>query len=250
MAYRNDPDLEFLGQCTSKDLDDLVYCLTHDKDGEPRRTEELTKTSLYKQHHPDHHQYWELIAAEVQCFGANSLVTVLRGGKGIPYKEVLTDVCDKMKVNYNKDSDVATIEKNLLMKILKDSVEKMSAEEVRNLADSVGIKNFNNITPEALIGGFQVIFQIGGFKSYQLMLIIVNSVMKAIIGRGLALAGNVALVRIATIMAGPVGLIITGLLTAIDLAGAAYRVTIPAVIQIAFLRQKLQYDNLADQIQF
>lgn len=250
MAYRYDPDLEFLGQCASKDLDDLVYCLTRDKDGAVRRTEELTKTSLYKRHHPDHYQYWELIAAEVQCFGANSLVTVFRGGKGVPYKEVLTDVCDKMKVNYNNDSDVATIEKNLLMKILKNSVEKMSAEDVRKLAESIGIKNFNNIGPEALIAAFQGIFQAGGFKSYQLMLIIVNAVMKAMIGRGLALAGNVALVRVAAIMAGPIGWVITGLLTAIDLAGAAYRVTIPAVIQIAFLRQKLQYGNLAEEIQF
>jgi len=33
MAYRYDPDLEFLSKCTDEDLNDLVYCLTHDKDG-------------------------------------------------------------------------------------------------------------------------------------------------------------------------------------------------------------------------
>ena len=250
MAYRHDSDLEFLKQCASKDLDDLVYCITRGKNGDLRLTQELTISTLYEQHHPDHHQYWELIAAEIQCFGANSFATMFRGGKGILYKEVLTDVCDKMKVNYNKNSDVTTIEQNLLMKILKDSVKKMSAEEVRELAESIGIKNFNTITPEALIGGFQAIFKMGGFKSYQLTLIIVNAVMKAMIGRGLTLAGNAALTRVAAIMTGPIGWIITGLLTAIDLAGAAYRVTIPAVIQIAFLRQKLKYADLADEIQF
>ena len=36
MAYREDKDLEFLSGIDSKDLDDLVYCLTHDKDGKSR----------------------------------------------------------------------------------------------------------------------------------------------------------------------------------------------------------------------
>jgi len=34
MAYRYDPDLEFLGEMTSKDLTDLVDALTKDKNGE------------------------------------------------------------------------------------------------------------------------------------------------------------------------------------------------------------------------
>ena len=250
MAYRYDTDLEFLSKCKSEDLNELVFCLTHDKDGGPRLTEELTTNALYKRHHPDHHQYWELIAAEVQCFGANSFATIFRGGKGVPYKEVLTDVCDKMKVNYNKESSVETIEQHLLMKILKDSLEKMSASEIRELAESLGVKNTNSITAEALISSFQAIFRMGGFKSYQLTLVVVNAVMKALVGRGLALAGNAALTRVAAVMTGPIGWVITGLWTAIDLAGAAYRVTIPAVIQIAFLRQKLKYADLADEIQF
>ena len=32
MSYRYDEDLEFLKQIDSKDLDDLVYVLTHDKE--------------------------------------------------------------------------------------------------------------------------------------------------------------------------------------------------------------------------
>jgi len=66
MAYRHDADLEFLGQMKSEDLGDLVYCLTHDKDGSVRLTEELTTASAYKANYPDHHAYWELIAAEIQ----------------------------------------------------------------------------------------------------------------------------------------------------------------------------------------
>ena len=250
MAYRDDADLEFLGQMKSEELDGLVYCLTHDPEGSTRLTEELTTNDLYKIHHPDHQKYWELIAAEIQCFGANTFATVLRGGKGVEYKEVLMDVCDKMKVNYNKDAGVQTIEGNLLMKILTDALEKMSPEELKELAESTGIKNTNGITAQTLVGIFQAVFRAGGFKSYQLTLIVVNAVLKALIGRGLTIAGNAALTRAMAILTGPIGWVITGLWTAIDIAGAAYRVTIPAVIQVAALRQKHLYEKQASEVSF
>ena len=250
MAYRYDSDLQFLGSMKSEDLNDLVYCLTHDKDGDARLTEELTMSSEYKAHNPDHHQYWELIAAEIQCFGANTFATIFRGGKGVEYKEVLMDVCDKMKVNYNKDSSTEKIEGNLLMKILSDSLEKMSPEDLKNLAEATGIKNTNNINPEMMASVFQAVFRAGGFKSYQLTLIIVNAVLKALIGRGFSLAANATLTRTMAILTGPIGWVITGLWTAIDIAGAAYRVTIPAVIQVAALRQQHLYGRLAEEVNF
>lgn len=243
MAYRYDSDLEFLGQMSSDDLNDLVYCLTHDRDDSVRYTEELTGSVLYKRHYPDHIKYWEEIAAEIQCFGGNTLATILRGGKGILYKEVLMDVCDKMKVNYSKDSSVERIEGNLLAKILEDALEKMSPEELRELAQAAGMQNTSVLKAESMVAAFQAIFRAGGFRSYQLTLIVVNAVLKALIGRGLALAGNVALTRTMSILMGPIGWVVTGVWTAIDVAGPAYRVTIPAVIQIAALRQKSLYDR-------
>lgn len=250
MAYREDSDLAFLGELESKDLDDLVYCLTHDKDGSVRLTEELTMSELYKRYYPDHHKYWELIAAELQCFGANSFATMLRGGKGVLYKEILTDVCDKLKVNYNKNADVEVIEQNMLMKILKDAIDKMSPDEIRQLAESMGVTDLKSITKDALIGGFQAIFRAGGFKSYQLTVIIVNAILKALIGRGLSIGGNVVLTRTMAILTGPIGWVITGLWTAVDIAGPAYRVTIPAVIQVAALRQKYLYGKLGEEMSF
>ena len=191
-----------------------------------------------------------MIAAEIQCFGANTFATLLRGGEGVLYKEVLTDVCDKLKVNYNNNSSVEKIETHLLMKILEDSIEKLSPSEVQDLARNLGLENFSGITPEALVGIFQAVFRAGGFKSYQLTLIIVNYIMKAILGRGLSLAGNAALTRTMSVLAGPIGWTITGLWTAIDIAGPAYRVTIPAVIHVAVLRQKYLYDEKARDVSF
>ena len=91
--YRDDDDLEFLGKVKSEDLNDLVHLLIYDKDGIERLTEELSYRDSYKRYSPDHHQYWEDIAGELQCYGANTLVTIFRGGKGVLYKEILCDVC-------------------------------------------------------------------------------------------------------------------------------------------------------------
>lgn len=239
MAYRHDLDLEFLDSLSSEELNDLVYLLTHDKDGERRLTESLTQEDNYKKHYPDHKQYWKEIAAEIQCFGGNTFANMFRGG-GVPYKEVLCDVCDKMKVNYNKDSSTKKIEQNLLMKILEDALEKMSAEEIAKLGKELGLENTSKLTSQGLTAIFLAVFRAGGFKSYQLTVIIVNAVLTAIFNRGLTLGGNVLLTRTASILTGPIGWIITGLWTMVDIAGPAYRVTIPAVIQIAYLRTLME----------
>lgn len=249
MAYRSDPDLNFLSKCTDNDLNDLVKVLIYDKDGETRFTEELTSSENYKAYHPKHSMYWQDIAAEVQTFGGNSFVNMFRGG-GVLYKEVLCDVCDKIKINYNEKSKTERIEQQLLGKILEDALEKMSPSDLKNLADRLGLDNTQGITSQVLTGSFLAIFRLGGFKSYQLTLIVVNAVLKALIGRGLSFAGNVALTRIAGYLTGPIGWVITGLWTAADIAGPAYRVTIPAVVIIAALRQKVLYEDTADKIIF
>lgn len=250
MAYRADADLDFLKDLSSKDLNDLVYCLTHDKDGTVRLTEELTMSEDYKRHHPDHHKYWQQIAAEIQCFGANTIATMLRGGKGVQYKEVLMDVCDKMKVNYSKEASTLVIEGNLLMKILTDALERMTPEQLKELSETVGLKNTASVTAQSTAAVFQAVFRAGGFKSYQLTLIIVNAVLKAVIGRGLSFAGNAMLTRTMAILSGPIGWAITSLWTVYDVAGAAYRVTIPAVIQVAVLRQKHLYGSQVEEVSF
>ncbi|MAO59904.1 MAG: hypothetical protein CL549_04165 [Alcanivorax sp.] len=238
MAYREDQDLKFLGEMPSRDLDELVECLTKDKDGDRRWTEELTKSDLYKSHYPDHSKYWQLIAAELQCFGANSLSTALRRGKGVCYREVLTDVSGKIGVKNDKKMSVLEIENNLLEKILIDAVEKMSDSERAEFSKVIGVANLTSFAPASLAAAIQLAFKAGGFKSFQLTLIIANAVTRSLLGHGLTLAGNAALMRAASLLTGPVGWALTGAWTAVDLAGPAYRVTVPAVIQVAVIRKK------------
>ncbi|EPY4669285.1 DUF3944 domain-containing protein [Klebsiella pneumoniae] len=249
MAYRDDADLEFLSQCTDEDLNDLVQCLIYDKDGKTRWTEELSTSEAYKKYKPQHSKYWKEIAAEIQCFGGNTFATLARGGKGVLYKEVLCDVCDKLKVNYNKKSSVDVIESNLLMTIMTKALESMSQDEIKELGEGLGVKNVAGLTAKTLTAAFQAIFRAGGFKSYQLTAIIVNQVLKVLIGRGLSFAATGTLMRTLSILTGPVGWGITGIWTVVDIGSTAYRVTIPSVLQVAYLRSKIA-NGISDEITF
>lgn len=236
-VYRPDADLEFLQNCDNEDLDILVTYLTKGRDGETRLAEELTGKEVYKQHQPNHKMYWQDIAAEIQTFGGNTFANLARGDQGIPYKDVLIDVCKRMKVNFNAESRVDLIEMNLLMKILTDSLDKMTPEQLKEVVEATGLKT-TNFTPQAVTAALQVAARMSGFEVYKLVLIVANAVARAIIGRGLSLAANAALARFIGVFAGPIGWIITGLWTLVDLAGPAYRVTIPSVIQVAYMRAK------------
>lgn len=235
--YRHDPDLDFLGRLKSEDLNDLLDTLTRGKDGSLRLTEEVTTDSVYMLHSPDHARYWSLIAAELQCYGGNAFATLVRGGKGVLYKEVLIDVCKQLKVNFNKHSDAALIERNMLDKLLEQTLDAMTEDEKRELARNFGARNWKVLSGQALTGTIQMLFRKGGFKSYQLTLIMVNAVTKALLGHGLSLAGNRILAKSLRLMTGPAALAFTVAWSAVDLAGPAYRVTMPAVLQVALLRQ-------------
>jgi uncharacterized protein YaaW (UPF0174 family) len=219
----------------SEDLNVLVELLVG-RVSDKRISEGLTSSKSYKNHHPDHHQYWDLIAAEIQLYGGNSILNTLRG-HGVLYREILCDVCDKVKVNYNKTASIETIEMNLLLKILTDSLEKMSPEDLNNIVNDLNLKTAS-VTPQAITAALNIALKTGGFLSYQIAVIVANAVAKAILGHGLSFVTNATLTRTISIFLGPIGWVLTGAWALVDIAGPAYRVTIPSIVQIAFLRLK------------
>ena len=242
MAYRDDTDLSFLDNCSSDDLDILVNILTKDKDGVPRLTEKLSKEDRCILNKPDHHQYWDLIAAEIQHFGANTFVTMIRGGEGVLYREILINACDKMKVNYSVHATVETIEMNLLMKVFTDSMVKMTPKELEALVQEFDIKT-TDFTKQAIIAAVLASIRYSGFSAYKMSAIVANAVAKSVIGRGLSFATGYTLTRSMAALTGPIGWVITTLWTVLDISGPAYRITIPCIVQVAFLRAKLKHQE-------
>jgi len=110
MPYRYDEDLEFLRKVPSRELDTLVKCLVYDEDGTKRISEMLSNGTLYEQYYPDHQKYIDDILSEIQQYGGNTAMNLLRLGRGVKYKEILCDVLDKLKIPYNKNSTTEFLE--------------------------------------------------------------------------------------------------------------------------------------------
>ena len=235
--YRTDPNLEFLSGCDNEDLAILVDYLSRGRNGTFRITQQLITEPQFINCDGEYHKVWYLIAGELQLFGADTLVSFFRGGEGVLYQEILSDVCKKLKVVSPATENVLEMEKALFLKIAGDSLKKMSDAEKRELAASLNI-HITRLTAVGLRAALQAGIRMGGISSYQLALIIANNTARIILGRGLSQAANAGLARSLALFAGPVGWIITGLLSILTLSGPAYRVTIPSVIQVAFMRLK------------
>lgn len=182
----------------------------------------------------------ELIASSLRKLGSNDIATLFRGGDGVSYSEVVIDVGDKLKANVLEQNSVEENEQIILLKMFEDALERMTDEEKRAMFRSMGINErdlpVGAITTAILQG---LLRQYGGFYIYQISVIVANMVSRALLGAGLSFATNAAITRTVGTLLGPIGWLATGLWLAVDLAGPAYRKTVPAVIHIALLRSML-----------
>lgn len=245
LEYRHDPDLEFLGSLDGDALDPLVDILTKKKNSNLRRNQNLTSESRYKEHAPNHAKYWDLIAAEMQTWHGHALWNRWRGAgdkQGVLYRDILHDVCDRKKVNYNKKSETEVIEEYLCQKVLTEKLESMTSQQVKDFVEDMNLHTANlaNFHPSTVATAAIGLFRAGGFESYKWAVIIANltynATFKQMIGKGLSLTANATLTKSLSRVTSPHMWAITALLAANHLAGPAHRVTTGAVIMISCLR--------------
>lgn len=120
-----------------------------------------------------------------------------------------------------------------------EGLENATPEQRAAVIKAMGVTDLNRMTPALASAIVQTGIRAGGFLSYQILLIGLNAVSRALVGRGLQFAANAAATRTLGVFLGPVGWVITGILSVPMVTGPAYRVTIPAVVQIAGLRRKM-----------
>lgn len=188
------------------------------------------------------HTNTALIAKEIQEFGGNSVVNLLRG-KGVPHREIVEDVARHMKVSFESTDSIESIELKILLKVAMKAMEKMTPDEQRDFMSKVSGGIVTGLGPVA-VAALQAAILAGGFSSYILATTVAQAVARQVIGRGLTFAGTGALMRSISVFAGPIGWAVTALWTAFDLASPAYRVTIPSIVQIAYMRQKQHVEEL------
>ena len=236
MSYRHDPDLEFLAQCQNKDLELLVKYLTTDKDGSLRLTEQITSSESYKNNFPNHQAYWKLLASEIQHFGANSLMTLLRGGEGVLYREVINDIADKLGLFVKKEDPIESVELALMCKLMMDAIDKMPEKNLPAVVDALEIQP-ESMNRSDIKNALRWATKTEGYKPLTLASVVVHSVLNHITNKGVEVR-NIPLSGAIDVIVNPVGVLFEGIENLIKIPGPAYRVTIPCSVLIAYLRAK------------
>lgn len=182
-----------------------------------------------------------IIALYLRKMGSNDFATLFRGGDGVSYSEVVYDVGRKLKVEGITEGSASANEKKIVEKLFADALDKMTEEERRQLMASIGISSKDiPVGSSGLIITQILLKEFGGFAVYKSTLIVANLISRALLGSGLSFATNAAITRAIGAALGPIGWIVSGAWLAVDLAGPAYRKTVPAVIHVAMLRQIVQ----------
>ena len=245
-----------LAQADTADLDVLIDYITDSGKGRISLNSDLCARLLKCKERAGYSDAdRSLIHQEILTFGGNTLSNTYRGVRSkispgslmdkvlpdananIDYDEVVKDVASHLKVPFDKTDDVLLVENGILRKILRDSFERMSPDERAAVLKELNVSDLSMLGP-VTGAAFIAAGRAGGFATYRIALIVANAVSKALLGRGLPLAVNATLTRTIGAFLGPIGWVVTGVWTLADMASPAYRVTVPCVIQIAYMRQK------------
>lgn len=239
MTKPDNGDQELLDLISQGDADDLALLVDYITDNGQGRISLASDTCRFLVHARDTGDYGGLIpgliAREIRQFGGNSIMNLFRGGEGVPYREVVLDVAEHLKALVADDDDLETLELKILGRLTEHAWQRMTDEEKRELGLNMGLKD--GVGPAALAAILAAV-RLGGPASYRIAVLAANAVARTLAGRGLSLAASASLSRSLSVLAGPLGWMITALWAAFDLASPAYRVTVPCVIQLAYMRHK------------
>ena len=217
--YLNDSDLDFLQHCSEEQLANFARLLTHNEKGKTRLSSVLMRNELFKsmEGHPERHRRnWQLIAGEFQHFGGDSIANKLRG-HGKLYRAILLDVSKRLKLKADKEMSTFEIEQQLLEQFLRNKQEFLHAVDAR-------VNELEELLP-LLMKDKLLAKGVSHLLSSQLTRILRTHAAMSVLGHGLLRGAG---------LGGPVGAALNGVKA---VSGSAYRVTIPAVLQIACLRR-------------
>ena len=229
-----DPDLALLEQASDEELQPLVAYILDAK------TNELKNSDLYKKFQPKHSMYPELIESEIRKFGGNSFANMFRDS-GPAYKEIVCDTAKKLGASFKEEWPIAEIEAAIIAKVAEKAWEKMTDEEKGTFLKDIGIDrvdmeaikkeafNYRELLSRAgkySIAPYSVSATIAGVVALNAMRVLPTSAIAYVVAPASAA------------LLGPIGWAVGGAWAAFDVPGPAFRVIIPCVLHIAFLRQK------------
>ncbi|WP_279205053.1 hypothetical protein [Obesumbacterium proteus] len=162
-----------------------------------------------------------LLVRELQHFGGNTFVNLFRRN-GVSYSEIIDDVASHLKIKVPAAASVEEKEALIIDCVFSSSWQKMSDDERSQILRDMNISVSVSLD----------------IPVWQKAALVANGLAQTTAGKVLPLIAGLGIGRVLGILTGPVGLAITGLYTAYDISTPAFRVTLPCVVQIAWIRLK------------
>ncbi|HBC1287201.1 TPA: YaaW family protein [Escherichia coli] len=168
-----------------------------------------------------------LLIRELQHFGGNTVMNLFRRN-GVSYSEIVDDVASHLKIKVAKNAPVKEKESLIIDAVFASSWNKMSDDDRRQLLRDMGINtsiSLNKLSRMEL-------------PLLQRAAMVASGLAQIATGKALPLIAGLGIGRVLGVLTGPVGLALTGLYTAYDISNPAFRITLPCVVQIAWIRLK------------
>lgn len=198
------------------------------------------------------------IEREVLMFGGNSLANLYRGlinetsmgrvvgsvlpdvDKTIAYDTLVKDVANRVGAKHRANEDIIGIENTILLTLFKHAFERLSQPERDKVLKDLGVTSISMLSGGILIGATAT--YIASAAAIQLSLpvatVVASAMARQMVGRvALGGVGVVSTPTLATLL-GPIGMVVSALWTIASLSSPAFRVAVPCVVQIAYMRQK------------
>ena len=122
------------------------------------------------------------------------------------------------------------------MKVLEKSLDQMTPEELATFSRNMQL-DLTNPTPQLILMAVQAAIRTSSLAALELATVLSASVITSL--GGVATWGTVVVAsRALSVIAGPVAIALSSAWMISDIAGPVYRVTIPACIIVAWLRQQ------------
>ena len=166
-----------------------------------------------------------LLIRELQHFGGNTVMNLFRRN-GVSYSEIVDDVASHLKIKVAKNAPVKEKESLIIDAVFASSWNKMSDDDRRQLLRDMGINTSISLDKLSRME----------LPLLQRAAMVASGLAQIATGKALPLIAGLGIGRVLGVLTGPVGLALTGLYTAYDISNPAFRITLPCVVQIAWIR--------------
>lgn len=204
---------DLFSQAASSDLEVLADLITDNGKGRVALDSGIKAIILRRREKGDLQSIPDVLEAEIRTFGGNSLAN-WRRSEGVDYVALVSDVAKKLGGKPVSNDDIFALEDIVITK----AIDKYAPDGAKALA--VG-----GVTLSDLLG--QIVHGLTAAAS---------AVSSAIAAAGTAGIVDVIGTRATAMLFPPLALTAIGL-TAFQAAGPAFRITVPAVLQVAKIRR-------------